>query len=63
MQFYVICVKRGSTLNVTIDYKYLQGCKEPWYCLSCTTVLFPFGNLDNQKFLGFVKNNNDNNND
>ena len=44
-----------------IDYKYLQGCNEPWYCLSCTTMLFPFDNLNNQKFLGFVNNNNDNN--
>ena len=46
-----------------IVYKYLQGCNEPWYCLSCTTMLFPFGNLNNQKFLGFVNNNNDNNNE
>ena len=47
-----------------IDYKYLQGCNEPWYCLSCTTMHFPFGNLNNQKFLGFINNNNnDNNND
>ena len=40
MQFYVI---HGSTLNVNlnyIDYKYLQGCSEPWYCLSCTPMLF-----------------------
>ena len=32
MQFYVISVKHGSTLNVNlnyIDYKYLQGCNEP----------------------------------
>ena len=43
MQFYVISVKHGSTLNVNhnyIDFKYLQGCNDPWYCLSCTTVLF-----------------------
>ena len=38
-----------------IDYKYLQGCNEPCYYLSCTTMLFPFGNLNNQKFLGFIK--------
>ena len=43
-----------------IDHKYLQGCNEPWYYLSCTTVLFPFGNLNNQKFLGLI-NKNDNN--
>ena len=52
-----------------IDYKYLQGFNEPWYCLSCITMLFPFGNLNNQRFLGFIiiiiiiiinKNNNNN---
>ena len=68
MQFHVISVKHGSTLNVTIliilitnifGYK---GCKEPWHCLSCSTRLFPFGNLNNQKFLGFINNNNNNNN-
>ena len=44
-----------------IDYKYLQSCNKPWYCLSCTTMLFPIGNLNNEKILGFVNNNNDNN--
>ena len=44
-----------------IDYKYLQGCNEPWYCLSCTAMLFPFGNLNNKTFLGFIGNNNNNN--
>ena len=43
-----------------IDYQYLQGCNKPWYCLSCTTMLFPFGYLNNQKFLGFINNNNNN---
>ena len=49
-----------------IDYKYLQGCNEPWYCISCTTMLFPFGNLNNQLHLnnlGFINNNNNNNNE
>ena len=32
-------------------------------CKECTTMLFPFGNLNKQKFLGFVNNNNDNNNE
>ena len=39
-------------------YKYLQGCNEPWYCLSCSNTLFPFGNLNNQNFLNFIGNNN-----
>ena len=50
-----------SHLNY-IDHKYLQGCNEPWYCLSCIIMLFPFGNLNNQTFLGFVNNNNNNDN-
>ena len=40
-----------------IDYKCLQGCNKSWYCLSCTSMLFPSGNLNNQKFLGFGNNN------
>ena len=40
-----------------IDYKYLQGFNEPWYCFSCTTMLFPFGKLNNQKILGFINKN------
>ena len=44
-----------------IGYKYLQGCNVPWHCLACTTMLFPFGNLNNQKFLGFIHSNNNNN--
>lgn len=31
-----------------IDYKYLPGCNESWYRLSCTNKLFSFGNLNNQ---------------
>ena len=41
-----------------MDYKYLQGCNEPWCCLSCTNTYFPFGNLNNQNFLNFIDNNN-----
>ena len=41
-----------------IDYKYVQGCNEPWYCLSCTNTLFPFGNLSNQSFVTFIGKNN-----
>ena len=41
-----------------MDYKYLQGCNEPWYCLSCSNTLFPFSNLNNQVFVNFIGNNN-----
>ena len=64
MQFYVISVKHGSTLNVTMliilitnIYKVATN-----HGISFTTMLFPFGNLNNQKFLGFINNNNNNNN-
>ena len=40
-----------------MDYKYLRGCNEPWYCLSCTSTLFSFGNLNNQNFLNFIGHN------
>ena len=43
---------------IYMDYKYLQGCNEPWYFLSSTNTLFPFGNLNNQNFLNFFGNNN-----
>ena len=43
-----------------MDYKYLQVCNEPWCCLSCTNTYFPFGNLNNQNFLNFIDNNNNN---
>ena len=41
-----------------MDYKYLQYCNKPWYCLSCTNTFFLFGNLNNQNFLNFIGNNN-----
>ena len=28
-----------------IDYKYLQGSIDPWYCLSCCSKICPFGTL------------------
>ena len=41
-----------------MDYKYLEGCNEPWCCLSFTNILFPFGNLNNKNFLNFIRNDN-----
>ena len=37
---------KGNHLDY-MDSKYLQGCNEPWYCLSCTNSLSLFGNLKN----------------
>ena len=44
-------------LNYT-DYKDLQGCNKPCYCLSYTNTLFPFGKLNNQIFITFIGNDN-----
>ena len=41
-----------------MEYKYIKGSNEAWYCLSCTNTLFLFGNLNNQNFLKFIGNNN-----
>ena len=39
-----------------IDYKYLQGSNEPWYCLSCCSKIFPFVRLTNKDFILFITN-------
>ena len=31
-----------------IDYKYLQGSNDPWYCISCCDEILPFGTLTNK---------------
>ena len=57
---YCLDVNLRNHLNY-IDYN-LQGCNEPWYCLSSTNTLFPFGNQNNQNFRTFIDNNNTVNN-
>ena len=37
-----------------IDYKYLQGSNDPWYCISCCDEIVPFGTLTNKNFLSMV---------
>ena len=37
-----------------IDYKYLQGSNEPWYCISCYDEILPIGTLTNKSFLSLV---------
>ena len=39
-----------------IDYKYLQGSNEPWYCFSCCSNIFPFGTLTNRDFVPSIAN-------
>ena len=33
-----------------IDYNSLNNSIEPWYCISCTTIILPYGNLTNELF-------------
>ena len=37
-----------------IDYKYLQGSNDPWYCLSCCNKIFPFETLRNKDFFSSI---------
>ena len=37
-----------SNLNF-IDYKYLQGNNDRWFCVTCSSSIFPFNCLNNKK--------------
>ena len=37
-----------------IDYKYLQGSNDLWYCLSCCSNIFPFGTQTNKEFISSI---------
>ena len=53
----VICqswvIMKCNKLN-HIDYKYLQGSNDPWYCLSCCSNIFPFGTQTNKDFISSI---------
>ena len=40
---------RCNKLNL-VDYKYLQGSADPWFCLSCCSTILPLGNLNDKDF-------------
>ena len=46
-----------------IGYKYLSANGDPWFCLQCNSQLFPFGNLDNKKFMQHTLNSSNMKND
>ena len=46
---------RCNILNL-VDYKYLQGSTDPWFCLSCCSVILPFRNLTDKDFFYSVLN-------
>ena len=39
-----------------VDYTCLSGNGDPWFCLKCNSQLFPFGTLDNEKFMLHIHN-------
>ena len=50
-----ICIKCNN-LNY-LDYRYLQTCNEPWYCIECCSKIFPFNSLSCDKnFLAYCTN-------
>ena len=56
----VICqfwVHQRCNKHNLADYKYLQGSTDPWFCLSCCSVILPFGNLTDKDFSYSVLNN------
>ena len=40
-----------------VDYQYLLGCSDPWYCLNCNCGIYTLGNLNKQKFMSFIREN------
>ena len=41
-----------------LDYQYLNGNDDPWFCLKCNTELFPFGTLINKAFNQYINSSN-----
>ena len=39
-----------------IDYNYLQGSNDPWFCIPCYNEIFLFGTLANKNFSVMVVN-------
>ena len=40
-----------------VDYQYLSGCSDPWYCLNCNSEIYAFGSLNKQNFMSFIRGN------
>ena len=38
-----------------IGYHSLKASIEPWYCISCITIILPYGNLTNEQFFCITK--------
>ena len=40
-----------------VDYQYLSGFSDSWYCLNCNSEIYALGNLNKQKFFSFIREN------
>ena len=40
-----------------IDYQYLSGGSDPWYCLTSNSEIYALGNLSKQSFISFIREN------
>ena len=40
-----------------VDYQYLSGCSDPWYCLHCNSEIYAFGSVNKQNFMSFIREN------
>ena len=45
-----------------IDYKYLQGSNDPWFCILCCNEIFPFGTLGSKNLVPMMMLNSNPNN-
>ena len=40
-----------------LDYQYLSGSNDPWYCLNCNSEIYALGKLSKQNFMPFIRDN------
>ena len=40
-----------------VDYQYLSGSNDPWYCLNCNSEIYALGKLSKQNFMSFIRDN------
>ena len=66
---YIYCDKYNLWVHIKcndlnfLDLQYLNGNDDPWFCLKCSTELFPFDTLNNKIFNQYINNKNIQNKD
>ena len=65
----IYCDKCNLWVNIKcynlsfLDYQYLNGNDDPWFCLKCNIKLFSFGTLNNKTFNQYIHSSNIQNKD